>query len=172
MVSAIWVDISSMLGNPETWVAVSFLIFVAILLYMKVPSKVAQALDKRSSAIARELEDARKLRQEAEAILADYRRRTERAQAEAEAILKQAEWEAAAYAKEARAAFDEMIARRFAVAEQKIKLEEEKARKQIRAQAAELAIAAAEKLIEQRVSGKAAEDMITASLDRIKKRLH
>ena len=58
------------------------------------------------------------------------------------------------------------------MAEQKIKLEEEKARKQIRAQAAELAVAAAEHLIEQKVTGQVAENMITASLDRIKKRLH
>ena len=91
---------------------------------------------------------------------------------EAVGILAQAEREAAAYAKEARAAFDEMISRRLTVAEQKIKLEEEKARKQIRSQAAELAIAAAEQLIEQKVTGKAAETMISASLDRIKKRLH
>ena len=69
-------------------------------------------------------------------------------------------------------AFDETIARLLAVAEQKIKLEEEKARKQIRAQAAELAIAAAGQLIEQKVTGQVAENMITASLDRIKKRLH
>jgi F-type H+-transporting ATPase subunit b len=161
-----------MFKDPETWVAISFLLFVGLLIYFRAPGKIVQALDARSSAIARELEEARKLRQEAESILADYKRRAENAQAEAQAILSQAEWEAAAYAKEARAAFDELIGRRLNVAEQKIKLEEEKARKQIRAQAAELAVAAAEKLIEQKVSGKIAEDMITASLDRIKKRLH
>ena len=65
-----------------------------------------------------------------------------------------------------------MIARRLNVAEQKIKLEEEKARKQIRAQAAELAVSTAEQLIEQKMSGTVAENTITASLDRIKKRLH
>jgi F-type H+-transporting ATPase subunit b len=65
-----------------------------------------------------------------------------------------------------------MISRRLNVAEQKIKLEEEKARKQIRAQAAELAVSAAEQLIEQKMSGTVAENTITASLDRIKKRLH
>ena len=105
-------------------------------------------------------------------MLADYKRRAENTEAEAAAILAQAEREAAAYAKEARAAFDETIARRLSMAEQKIKLEEEKARKQIRAQAAELAVAAAEHLIEQKVTGQVAENMITASLDRIKKRLH
>jgi F-type H+-transporting ATPase subunit b len=133
---------------------------------------VTKALDKRSSSIARELEEARKLRVEAESILADYKRRAENAESEAAAILAQAEREAAAYAKEARAAFDEMITRRLAVAEQKIKFEEEKARKQIRSQAAELAVAAAEHLIQQKVAGKTAESMVTASLDKIKKRLH
>jgi len=161
-----------MFKDPETWVAIAFLLFVALILYLKVPGMVLKALDARSDAIAKELEEARKLRAEAESVLADYKRRAENAEAEAEAILAQAEREAAAYAKEARAAFDETIARRLSVAEQKIKFEEEKARKQIRAQAAELAIAAAEHLIEQKVTGKVAEDMVSASLDRIKKRLH
>jgi F-type H+-transporting ATPase subunit b len=158
--------------DPEAWVAIAFVIFVGVLLYYKIPGMLAKALDQRSAAIARELEEARRLRAEAESLLADYKKRAENAETEAAEILSQAEREAAAYAKEARSAFDEMIARRLTVAEQKIKLEEEKARKQIRAQAAELAVAAAEQLIEQKVTGKVAENSITASLDRIKKRLH
>jgi F-type H+-transporting ATPase subunit b len=161
-----------MFKDPETWVAISFLLFSGLIVYFRVPGLIVKALDGRASAIARELDEAQKLRAEAEALLADYKQRTANAKAEAAAILAQAEQEAAAYAKEARAAFDEIIARRLNAAEQKIKLEEEKARKQIRAQAAELAIAAAEQLIEQKVTGKAAESMVTASLDRIKKRLH
>jgi F-type H+-transporting ATPase subunit b len=161
-----------MFKDPETWVAIAFILFAALVVYLKVPGKVLGSLDARSDAIARELEEARKLRAEAESVLADYKRRAETAQSEASAILAQAEREASAYANEARAAFDEMIARRMSVAEQKIKLEEDKARKQIRAQAAELAVAAAEQLIEQKVTGDVAEKMVTASLDRIKKRLH
>ncbi len=159
-------------SDPETWVAIAFLLFVGVVLYYKLPHRLVKALDQRSAAIARELEEARKLRTEAEALLADYKQRAENAQVEAEEILAQAEREAAAYSKEARTAFDEMIARRLNVAEQKIKLEEEKARKQIRVQAAELAVSAAEQLIEQKMSGQVAENTITASLDRIKKRLH
>jgi F-type H+-transporting ATPase subunit b len=161
-----------MFADPEIWVAISFLAFAGVVIYLKVPGKVLGLLDARSNAIAQELAEARKLRAEAEAILANYKRRAENTEAEAAAILAQAEREAAAYAQEARAAFDETIARRLAVAEQKIKLEEEKARKQIRAQAAELAVAAAGQLIEQKVTGKVAEDMADASLERIKKRLH
>lgn len=158
--------------DPETWVAIAFVLFVFVVLYYKLPHRIVQALDQRSAAIARELEEAQKLRAEAEALLADYKQRAENAQTEAGAIVAQAEREAEAYAKEARASFDEMIARRLNVAEQKIKLEEEKARKQIRAQAAELAISAAEQLIEQKMTGKLAEEAISTSLDRIKKRLH
>ncbi len=161
-----------MFMDPEVWVAIAFLLFVALIVYLKVPGKVLEGLDARAGAIARELEEARKLRAEAEAVLADYKRRADNTEAEAAAILAQAEREAAAYAEEARAAFDETIARRLAIAGQKIKLEEERARKQIRAQAAELAIAAAEQLIEQKLTGQGAENMITASLDRIKKRPH
>jgi F-type H+-transporting ATPase subunit b len=161
-----------MFKDPETWVAISFILFLCLLLYYRVPSKLASSLDSRSSAIARELEEARRLRHEAEAILADYRKRLDGVQTEADDIISQAEREAEAYAKEARAAFDELIARRLSLAEQKIKLEEEKARKQIRSQAAELAVAAAEDLLEQKITGKQAENMITVSLERIKKRLH
>ncbi len=162
----------NILMDPEAWVAIAFLLFAGVLLYYKAPAKIAQALDQRSNAIARELDEARRLRAEAESLLADYKKRAENAQGEARDIIAQAEREAAGYAKEARAAFDELIARRLSVAEQKIKLEEEKARKQIRAQAAEIAVAAAEQLIEQKMSGKLAENAIAASLDRIKKRLN
>jgi F-type H+-transporting ATPase subunit b len=158
--------------DPEAWVAIAFVAFVGVVLYFKIPAKLVKALDQRSDAIGRELDEARRLRVEAESLFSDYKQRAENAQTEAEEIVAQAEREAAAYAKESRAAFDEMIARRLNVAEQKIKLEEEKARKQIRAQAAELAVAAAEQLMEQKVSGKVAEDTIAASLERIKKRLH
>lgn len=159
-------------SDPEIWVAIAFIIFVGVVLYYKLPGKIFAALDQRSAAIAHELEEARKLRAEAEALLADYKQRADNAQAEATEILLQAEREAAAYAKEARDAFDEAVSRRLNVAEQKIKLEEEKARKQIRAQAAELAVFAAEQLIEQKMTGQVAESAIQASLDRIKKRLH
>ena len=100
-----------MFMDPEVWVAIAFIAFVALIVYLKVPGKVTGALDSRSDAIARELEEARKLRAEAEAVLADYKRRAENTEAEAAAILAQAEREAASYAKEARAAFDETIAR-------------------------------------------------------------
>src|SRR5579884_2067404 len=109
--------------SPETWVAASFFMFLVLIVYYRAPARVAKILDSRSAQIARELEEARKLRQEAEAVLADYKRKTANIEAEAQSILAMAEREAAAYVKEARSSFDEMIARRMNLAEQKIRQE-------------------------------------------------
>jgi F-type H+-transporting ATPase subunit b len=158
--------------DPKTWVAVALILFILVLVYFRVPALILKALDDRSAAIAKELAEAKALREEAEAILAEYRRRAAGVEAEAAAILQQAEREAEAYGKEARNAFDEMLTRRMNLAELKIRQEEENARKQIRAQAASIAVAAAEQLIEQKVTGKVAEDMISSGIERIKKRLH
>jgi F-type H+-transporting ATPase subunit b len=156
----------------ELWVAVSFILFIAVLLYFKVPGTVIRALDRRAETIARELEEARRIREEAEAVLADYQRRAKNAEAEAAEIIAQAEREAEAYARETRAAFDEMLARRMKMAEDKIARAESKALDDIRSQATDLAVSTAERLIERKMTGKVADDMIEVSLDRIKKRLH
>lgn len=158
--------------SAETWVAVSFFLFVGLLVYIGVPRRIVRALDNRAAAIAKELDEARKLREEAESVLADYQRRARAAESEAAAIISQAEREAEAYARESRAAFDDMLARRMKMAEEKIARAEAKALEDIRAQATDLAVATAEKLIEQKMSGKLADEMVSTSIDRIKKRLH
>lgn len=158
--------------STDTWVAVSFLLFVALLLYVRVPGRLTRALDNRASSIANELDEARKLREEAEAVLAEYQRKARMAESEAAAIISQAEREAEAYAKETRVAFDEMLSRRMKIAEEKIARAETKALEDIRVQAADLAVATAEKLIEQKMSGKLADEMVTTSIERVKKRLH
>lgn len=158
--------------STDTWVAVSFLLFLAILFYFRVPKVIIRTLDNRAATIAHELEEARKLREEAEAVLADYQRRAKSAEAEAAEIIAQAEREAEAYGRETRAAFDEMLTRRMKMAEDKIARAEAKAVEDIRFQAADLAIAAAERLIQKKMTTKAADEMVTASVDRLKKRLH
>lgn len=158
--------------STDTWVAVSFLLFLAILFYFRVPKVIIRTLDNRAANIARELEEARKLREEAEAVLADYQRRAKSAEAEAAEIIAQAEREAEAYGRETRAAFDEMLTRRMKMAEDKIARAEAKAVEDIRFQAADLAVAAAERLIQKKMTTKAADEMVTASVDRMKKRLH
>ena len=89
-----------MLRTAEFWVAVSFVGFLAILVYYKIPALVAKALDERAAAIRKELDEARRLREEAQSLLNDYQKKHRNAGQEAEAITEQARRDAEAYAKE------------------------------------------------------------------------
>ena len=111
-----------MLRDPEFWVGVGTLIFLAVLLWQKVPAVVTKALDARAATIAKELDDARRLREEAEALLADYKRKTAGAESEAAAIVAEAKAEAERFAAESQAAIKTQIERRAKQAEQKIEI--------------------------------------------------
>ena len=77
------------------WALISFILFFGVLAYYKVPAIMAAALDKRADQIRNELEQAKKLREEAQQLLAEYQRKRKEAEAEAETILRAAEREAA-----------------------------------------------------------------------------
>ena len=109
-----------MLHDPETWVAVGFVLVIALLVWKGVPGMVGKMLDQRAAVIAAELEEARRLRAEAAALLADYQKRAAGAEAEARSIVEAATLEAAQFQKEARAALEAQIARRAASAQDKI----------------------------------------------------
>jgi F-type H+-transporting ATPase subunit b len=162
----------SFFAQPETWVLVSFLLFIALLMYFKVPGMVTKALDDRAAAIAKELEEAQKLREEAQAILADYQRRQRDAEKEAEGIVTQAMHEAERFAEEAQAKLQDSLERRTRMAEEKIGQAEAQALKDVRAAAADLAIAAAEKLISSEVSGKKADALISQSIKDVQSKLN
>src|SRR5262245_65879928 len=91
-----------MLKTAEFWVAVSFVGFFLILFYYKVPALIAKALDDRAAAIRKELDEARRLREEAQNLLADYQKKHRNAGQEAEAIVEQARREAEAFGAETR----------------------------------------------------------------------
>lgn len=162
----------SIFALPETWVLVSFILFIALVIYMKVPAMVTKALDDRADQIAKELEEAQKLREEAQALLADYQRRQRDAEKEAEAIVTQAMSEAENFAEEARAKLKESLERRTKLAEDKIDQAEAQALKDVRAAAVDLSIAAAEKLIAQEVGGKKAEALIEQSIKDVQAKLN
>src|SRR5258708_30271591 len=103
--------------EPETWVAIAFLIFVGILLKLGVPNLLFKALDDRSARIKAELDEALKLRKEAEGVLAEYRRRQGEAEKTAESIILNAPVEAGGMAAEAPPTAEELIARRTKMAE-------------------------------------------------------
>ena len=126
---------STMLGMAEFWVAVAFVAFLAILVYYKVPKLIAKALDDRADAIRKELDEARRLREEAQTLLADYQKRHRNVGQEAEAIVDQARREAEAFAHETRASLKDALERRTKLAEDKIARAEAQAVDEVRASA-------------------------------------
>ncbi|MGI9481389.1 MAG: F0F1 ATP synthase subunit B [Hyphomicrobiales bacterium] len=161
-----------MLSTPDFWVGVSFLLFIALLIWKKVPAMITNALDERAERISAELEEAKKLREEAQALLADYQRKKTEAEKEAEAIVAQAKSEAEAYSVEARKKLAESLERRTQMAEQKIAQAETAAMKEVRAVASELAIDAAGKIIAGEVKGAKATSLIDESIAAVKNKLN
>ena len=152
------------LHDPETWVAVGFVLVIALLVWKGVPGMVGKMLDQRAAVIAAELEEAKRLRAEAALLLADYQKRAASAEAEARSIVDAAAAEAAQFQKDSRAALEAQIARRAAAAQEKIAQAEAAALNEIRALAADAAVGAAQKLITARLDEKRASGLIADSI--------
>jgi F-type H+-transporting ATPase subunit b len=161
-----------MLLEAEFWVAVGFVLFCAVLVYAGVPQMMTGALDDRSARIKAELDDARRLREEAAKLLADYQRKQREAEGEAEAIIASAKAEAERVAAEAAAKAEEFVARRTKMAETKIAQAEAQALAEVRAAAAEAAVTAAGKILAKSAKGKVADDLITQGIKDIKAKLN
>jgi F-type H+-transporting ATPase subunit b len=159
-------------GDPEFWVGIGTLVFLGILLWKRVPALVAHSLDARAAAIARELDEARRLCSEAEALLAEYQKKSAAAEEEAGSILAEAKAEAMRFAAESRTAIKAQIERRGRQAEEKIAQAEAQAVAEVRALAADVAIAAAEKLIAARLDDNRAADLVKRSLGEIPSKLN
>jgi len=161
-----------MLMEAETWVAVAFVIFLAVLAWLGVFRKLLDALDKRSAAIRNELDEARKLKEEAQAVLGQFQKKRGEAEREAEEIVTAARAEAERLADEAHAKVEDFVARRTKMAEQKIAQAETQALADVKAAAAEAAVAAAEKILAQTVTGKTADDLISQGISDVKAKLN
>lgn len=151
------------------WALVSLIIFAAIAIYLRVPGMMGKSLDKRAEDIRKELEEAKRLREEAEQLLADYQRRRREAEAEAANILKAAERDAALFLAEAKQKTEEYVARRTAMAEQKIRQAEQDATNEVRASAVDLAVAAAQKLLSEKADAAAVDLLFKASVGELKR---
>ena len=130
----------------------ALLLFFGLLVYLKVPQQIAGALDTKSAEIAKELHEARKLREDAEKLLAEYEAKRAAAEQEAIAIVAAAKEQAAAVAEETRRSMTAAMARREQQAVDSIAQAEAKATADVRAAAADAALAAAEKLIRERMN--------------------
>jgi F-type H+-transporting ATPase subunit b len=164
--------IIELLGDAEFWVAVAFVLFVAGMGYLGVHKMVAKSLDERADKIKAELDEARKLKDEAAQLLAQYQRKRQEAEAEAQDIIAGAKAEAERLAIEAKAKIEEFIARRTKMAETKIAQAEAQATADVRAAAADAAIAAAEKILTQETKGQLAGELIAKGIEDVRKKLN
>jgi F-type H+-transporting ATPase subunit b len=158
--------------SAEFWVAVAFVIFLAIVWKYGGLRMLTEGLDDRGKRIRAELEEAKRLREEAAAVLADYTRRREEAEREASAIIASAQEEAERTAQEAQERMADFVKRRTAAAKAKIAQAETQATAQIRAAAADAAIRASETILRERMTGPAAQDLIAKSLADIRTKLN
>ncbi|MBX8800645.1 F0F1 ATP synthase subunit B [Ochrobactrum sp. MR28] len=154
------------------WALIGLIIFLAILVYLKVPAMMGRSLDERAANIAKELDEARTLREEAQALLAEYHRKRKEAEKEASEIVASAQREAAALLTEAKEKSEDYIVRRNKLAEQKIAQAEADAVNQVRASAVEIAVAAAGSLIADKMDAKTAGEMFKSSLAQVKNNLN
>jgi F-type H+-transporting ATPase subunit b len=158
--------------EPENWVAVAFVIFVGVILYVGAHKKLIESLDHRAARIKAELDEARRLREEAAKLLAEYQRRQGEAEREAVAIVADARAEAERVAAEAHGKMEEFVARRTKLAEAKIGQAEAQALSDVRAAAADAAVAAAEKILRDTAKGKVAEDLIAQGIADVRAKLN
>jgi F-type H+-transporting ATPase subunit b len=161
-----------LVNEPETWVAIAFVIFIGILVRLGVPNMLMKALDDRSARIKAELDEALKLRKEAEGVLAEYKRKQSEAEQVAASIIVNARSEAERLAAEAKAKVEDFIARRTKMAETKIARAEAQALADVRAAAADAAIAAAEKILVATTHGPAAEALVVQGIRDLKAKLN
>ena len=158
--------------EAEFWVAVGFFLFIGVLVYYGIPKKMIDALDQRGARIKAELDDARRLRDEAEALLAEYKRKRQAAEAEAGEIVASARAEAERVAAEAKARMEEFVERRSKVAQAKIAQAEKQAVADVRAAAAEAAVGAAERILAETTKGKVGENLVAQGIRDLKSKLN
>ncbi|HSZ68227.1 MAG TPA: ATP F0F1 synthase subunit B [Xanthobacteraceae bacterium] len=160
------------MAETENWVALGFFCFLALLVYLGVHRKVFDSLDARRARIKSELDDARRLREEAQALLADFERKGREAEKEAEAIIASAKVEAERLATEAKARIEDFVARRTKMAEQKIVQAEAQALADVKSAAADAAVAAAERILSVSAKGKVAEDLLARGIEDVKSKFN
>ena len=158
--------------DASFWATVGLFIFLGIVVYHKVPGMISKSLDERAARIANEIEEARRLREEAQQLLAEYQRKRKDAEKEAEDIIGAARREADQIVSEAKQKTEDYVARRTALAELKIAQAERDAVSEVRATAVDTAIAAATRVLGGSVDAKTAGALFKASLQDVKAKLN
>lgn len=160
-----------MLTEAEFWVAVAFLVFAALVWWVGGFGSLTSGLDKRGERIRAELEEAKRLREEAAGMLEDYKRRRQEAEAEAQAIVAGARAEAERIAEEGHSRMEDFVARRTAAAEAKIAQAETQAAADVRAAAADAAVRVSETVLREQLSGHAGQELVGRGLAEVRRKL-
>lgn len=160
-------------GFDQTFFAlVGLILFLALVVYLKVPGMMAKSLDERADQIRNELSEAKRLREEAQHLLVEYQRKRKEAEAEAAHIVAAATREAELLAAEAKKKTEEFVANRTALSEQKIKQAEADAIKEVRSAAIDLAISAAQSVIAKKADGVIQATLFSDAVQDVKSRLN
>ena len=158
--------------DPTFWVAVGTVLFMGLIVYMRVPQMLAKTLDERAAGIKAELAEAKRLREEAEALLKQYRAKTANAEQEAQAIIRAAKDASERAAADARVQLQQQIERRAKMAEQKIAQAEAEAIAEVRAAATAIATAASADVIGKRMTDAKGDELIDSAIRDLRTKLH
>lgn len=158
--------------DPSFWVAGSTTVFVIAVAAKGAFKKIGEMLDKKSLEIAASLEEARTLRDEAEALLAEYRKKQRDGEKDAAEMVAQAEEDARLLLEAASREIDEMAERRRRLADEKIRQAEASAIKEIRAKAVDIAIESARQVLASEVKGDLSDKLADSAIADVEKRLH
>jgi F-type H+-transporting ATPase subunit b len=160
------------LNNTEIVVGIGFVIFVAVLIYYRVPAMIARKLDERAVRIRAELDEARALRDEAQSLLASYERRQREVKNQAEDIVTAAKAEAEKAAAAAKEDIRRSVARRMQTATEQIAAAEQAAVRQIKDRAVAIAVAAAADVLRGGIKAEDGNRLIDASIEEVGAKLH
>ncbi|TDR94556.1 ATP F0F1 synthase subunit B [Enterovirga rhinocerotis] len=161
-----------MFATPDFWVAVSFFAFLGLVWKAGGFRMIIGALDKRGERIRHELDEAKRLREEAAALLADYQKKRGEAEKEAEEIVSNARSEAERVARDASERLADFVQRRTAAAETRIAQAEAKATQDVRDAATEAAIKASETVLRDQLRGDGSRELLERSLGEVRTKLH
>ncbi|WP_298858385.1 F0F1 ATP synthase subunit B [uncultured Sulfitobacter sp.] len=160
------------LENTDFVVALGLAVFIGILIYFKVPSLIGGMLDSRAKGISTEIEEARKLREDAQTLLASYERKHKEVKEQADRIVAAAKQEANAAAEQARADLEISVQRRLAAAEEQIESAQASAIKEVRDQAVLIAIAASRDIIGKQMTAADGNKLIEDGIAQVDAKLH
>jgi F-type H+-transporting ATPase subunit b len=160
------------LRNTNFIVLMAFILFIAILMYMKIPSKIGAMLDARADGIRADLDEARALREEAQTLLASYERKQKEVQEQADRIVANARTEAERSAEASKDDIAASIARRLASAEEQLESARAAAVKDVQNRAVTVAVAAAKDVIASQMDAVRANILIDESIATVKAKMH